>query len=276
MASLCLGATLTAVMLGHLARTKAGRARVRSATLLNALVDFSEPGALGHFVDPTSGRPARAADGGAAATSARRRWRGRSTSAGQRPHLALRGDELADGRGSARLRHPPVERRRDPDAGPDALRVPARDVSREPARPRARSRSAAARSRSRTAPPTSTSSRPARTTSRRGAGATGRRSSRAGRCASCSPRPATSPGSSTRPARSAGTGATRRCPPTPTNGSRGRREVQGAGGRTGSPGRPSAAARAREPPSLGSEAHPALEDAPAPTFANPDNLLCLT
>ena len=54
MASLCLGATLTAVMLGHLARTKAGRARVRSATLLNALVDFSEPGALGHFVDAAS------------------------------------------------------------------------------------------------------------------------------------------------------------------------------------------------------------------------------
>ena len=48
---LCLGATLTAVLLGHLAATKAGRARVRSATLLNALVDFSEPGPLGHFVD---------------------------------------------------------------------------------------------------------------------------------------------------------------------------------------------------------------------------------
>jgi polyhydroxyalkanoate synthase len=51
---LCLGATLTAVLLGHLARTKAGRARVRSATLLNALVDFSEPGPLGHFVDPVT------------------------------------------------------------------------------------------------------------------------------------------------------------------------------------------------------------------------------
>ena len=31
---------------------QAGAARVRSATLLNALVDFSVPGALGHFVDP--------------------------------------------------------------------------------------------------------------------------------------------------------------------------------------------------------------------------------
>ncbi len=53
-ASLCLGATLTAVLLAHLAGTKAGRARIRSATLLNALVDFSEPGPLGNFVDPTT------------------------------------------------------------------------------------------------------------------------------------------------------------------------------------------------------------------------------
>lgn len=49
--ALCLGATLAAVMLAELARTKAGRERVRSATLLNALVDFSEPGPLGNFVD---------------------------------------------------------------------------------------------------------------------------------------------------------------------------------------------------------------------------------
>ena len=41
-------------MLSHLARTKAGRARIGSATLLNALVDFSEPGQLGLFVDPAS------------------------------------------------------------------------------------------------------------------------------------------------------------------------------------------------------------------------------
>jgi len=49
--ALCLGATLAAVMLAELARTKAGRERIRSATLLNALVDFSEPGPLGNFVD---------------------------------------------------------------------------------------------------------------------------------------------------------------------------------------------------------------------------------
>ena len=51
---LCLGGTLTAAMLAHLAGRKARRPSVRSATLLNALVDFSDPGPLGHFVDPTT------------------------------------------------------------------------------------------------------------------------------------------------------------------------------------------------------------------------------
>jgi polyhydroxyalkanoate synthase subunit PhaC len=49
--ALCLGATLAAVLLADLARNKAGRERIRSATLLNAFVDFSEPGPLGVFVD---------------------------------------------------------------------------------------------------------------------------------------------------------------------------------------------------------------------------------
>jgi poly[(R)-3-hydroxyalkanoate] polymerase subunit PhaC len=49
---LCLGGTLTAMLLAHLA----GQAdnRVRSATLLNTLVDFGEPGQLGVFLDPES------------------------------------------------------------------------------------------------------------------------------------------------------------------------------------------------------------------------------
>ncbi len=54
LASLCLGGTLTAVLLAHLADPDATGPRVRSATLLNTLVDFSEPGALGHFVDETT------------------------------------------------------------------------------------------------------------------------------------------------------------------------------------------------------------------------------
>jgi polyhydroxyalkanoate synthase subunit PhaC len=49
---LCLGGTLTGILLAHLASL--GEDRVRSATLLNSLLDFSEPGALGCFTDPAS------------------------------------------------------------------------------------------------------------------------------------------------------------------------------------------------------------------------------
>jgi polyhydroxyalkanoate synthase len=49
---LCVGGTLTAMLLAHLEKTAAHR--VRSATLLNTLIDFSEPGVLGAFTDPAA------------------------------------------------------------------------------------------------------------------------------------------------------------------------------------------------------------------------------
>ena len=49
---LCLGGTLTAMLLAYLADE--GDDRVRSATLLNTLVDFGEPGPLGVFLDDES------------------------------------------------------------------------------------------------------------------------------------------------------------------------------------------------------------------------------
>jgi polyhydroxyalkanoate synthase len=49
---LCLGGTLTAMLLAYVAAT--GKDRVRSATLLNTLLDFSEPGPMGCFLDPES------------------------------------------------------------------------------------------------------------------------------------------------------------------------------------------------------------------------------
>jgi polyhydroxyalkanoate synthase len=49
---LCLGGTLTGMLLAYLAAK--GDDRVRSATLLNTLIDFSEPGTLGCFTDPES------------------------------------------------------------------------------------------------------------------------------------------------------------------------------------------------------------------------------
>lgn len=47
---LCIGGTLTAILLAYLAA--AGERRVNSATLLNTLLDFSDPGPLGCFTDP--------------------------------------------------------------------------------------------------------------------------------------------------------------------------------------------------------------------------------
>ena len=49
---LCLGGTLTTMLLAYLEAT--GDQRVASATLLNTLVDFSEPGVLGAFTDEAS------------------------------------------------------------------------------------------------------------------------------------------------------------------------------------------------------------------------------
>jgi polyhydroxyalkanoate synthase subunit PhaC len=50
--ALCLGGTLVTMLLAWLAQD--GNERVRSATLLNTLIDFSEPGALGAFTDKSS------------------------------------------------------------------------------------------------------------------------------------------------------------------------------------------------------------------------------
>jgi polyhydroxyalkanoate synthase subunit PhaC len=52
MVGLCLGGSLTAMLLAYLAAK--GDNRINSATLLNTLVDFSEPGTLGTFSDPES------------------------------------------------------------------------------------------------------------------------------------------------------------------------------------------------------------------------------
>jgi polyhydroxyalkanoate synthase len=52
MVGLCLGGSLTAMTLAYLAAK--GDNRINSATMLNTLVDFSEPGTLGTFSDPES------------------------------------------------------------------------------------------------------------------------------------------------------------------------------------------------------------------------------
>lgn len=52
MVGLCLGGSLTAMLLAYMGAK--GDNRVNSATFLNTLVDFSEPGGLGTFSDPDS------------------------------------------------------------------------------------------------------------------------------------------------------------------------------------------------------------------------------
>ncbi len=51
---LCLGGTLTTMLLAHLAAGGGRGVEVRSATLVNALVDSSEPGPMGQFLDRDS------------------------------------------------------------------------------------------------------------------------------------------------------------------------------------------------------------------------------
>jgi polyhydroxyalkanoate synthase len=52
MVGLCLGGSLTAMLLAYMAAK--GDDRINSATFLNTLIDFSEPGGLGTFSDPDS------------------------------------------------------------------------------------------------------------------------------------------------------------------------------------------------------------------------------
>ena len=91
---LCLGGTLTSMLLTYLAEH--GDERVRSATLLNTLVDFSSPGRLGALDRRVRHRFPRVADGGA-----RRLPRGVRDDehvhlhARQRPCLELRRQQLA-------------------------------------------------------------------------------------------------------------------------------------------------------------------------------------
>ena len=120
---LCLGGALTAITAAYL--TQAGDSRIGTLTLLNTMLDYAEPGALGTFTDLATVEKLekKMAQGGHAA----RPVDGRHVRhpAGQRPDLQLRGVELADGPEAAGVRHPGLERRQHPDAGRHARVLPA-------------------------------------------------------------------------------------------------------------------------------------------------------
>jgi poly(hydroxyalkanoate) polymerase-like protein len=133
-AGLCLGGALTAMLAAYLAA--AGDDRIGSVTLLNTLLDYSEPAVLGAFCDEqTIARLER--------EMARTGLMDGSTMAltfdvlrGERPDLQLRGVELADGAESARVRHPCLERGQYPAARSHAFVLSSVAVWVQSARPR--------------------------------------------------------------------------------------------------------------------------------------------
>ena len=214
-AGLCVGGTLAVMLLAWLAQAAEDDGEADASAFRHPpqhpgrLQRAGRPGRLHRprrhraprGADGRAGLPGRGGDGG----HVRR-------PAAQRPHLELRGRQLAHGPDPARLRHPGVERRRHPHPGRHPLAVPAQLLPREPPGHGPDDHRRPAPAASTTSSPTSTSSPPARTTSPRGSRRTPPSASSPPPSASCSARPATSPASSTRPVPSGSTGPTTTCP----------------------------------------------------------------
>ena len=79
-AGLCLGGALTAITAAYL--TQSGDDRIGTLTLLNTMLDYAEPGALGMFTDRATVDKLEHEDGSARACSRARRWPARSTCCG--------------------------------------------------------------------------------------------------------------------------------------------------------------------------------------------------
>ena len=120
---LCLGGAMTAITAAYL--TQQGDSRVGTLTLLNTMLDYAEPGALGMFTDKRTVEKLEKKMLKAGTARGRDDGRHLRHPAGQRPDLQLRGVELADGPGAAGVRHPGLERRQHPDAGRHARVLPA-------------------------------------------------------------------------------------------------------------------------------------------------------
>ena len=131
---LCLGGTLTMATLAYL--DAVGRDKINSATFLNTLIDFSEPGLLGVFTDEAMISRLERSMARTGFLPAAGHAPVLRPAAGQRPDLELRGQQLADGRGAAGLRPAQLERRLHPDARRHALVLSAQLLSGEPAGPR--------------------------------------------------------------------------------------------------------------------------------------------
>ena len=119
---LCLGGALTGMLASYLVRT--GDDRINSVSLLNTMLDYSEPGVLGAFTDvPTIAKLERQMQAKGVLEGASNGGHLRHAP-GERPDLQLCGVQLADGQAAAGVRHPRLERGQHPDAGRHALLLP--------------------------------------------------------------------------------------------------------------------------------------------------------
>ena len=123
----CLGGTLLGATLA-LSEPRNNRNRVASATFFVSLLDFSQPGELGVFIDEAQVQsletqderarlPRGLGDGGHLQPAAR-----------QRPGVVVRGEQLPDGQGPVPVRPAVLERRFDAHAGAHAQLLPAQHV----------------------------------------------------------------------------------------------------------------------------------------------------
>src|SRR6185436_10900986 len=114
----CVGGTLLGAALAVLAHRKDDL--VASVTFLTTMLDFSETGQIGLFVDEAM----------VAARGPRFRL---LQPARERSRLAVRRQQLSPGRDAGGVRHPSLERRQHQPAGADVLLLPAQHVSFEQA-----------------------------------------------------------------------------------------------------------------------------------------------
>ena len=107
--------------------------RIRSATFFVTMMDFSEAGELGVFIDEEQLQRARGEDEQARLSRRLRDGDHVQHAAGQRPDLVVRGEQLPAGQRSVPVRPAVLECGFDAHAGADAQLLSAQDVPAEPA-----------------------------------------------------------------------------------------------------------------------------------------------
>ena len=119
----CLGGTLLASTLSWM--TAKGDDRIKAATFFTTLVDFTDPGELGVFIDEEQLAAIERSDGQARLSRRRRDGDDLQHAARQRPDLVVRDQQLPAGQGPVPVRPALLELRQHAHAGGDAQLLPA-------------------------------------------------------------------------------------------------------------------------------------------------------